>query len=268
MPETVIETAAGYTLTIRDDDDGNRSYSMIDRTGRELQFVAGIFYDRANHVCYRANDGELCRVIATKDGKQPGHVWEFEDARLNVDYRSGSELVKKTELLDPTGFLTKNSCNYLTSWLETHFPALDYFVAPSQFAQAGSFTRYPQNQLYVLIVGKDNGNVRVKRENAGLLVSNSFLRYSDPIAVKQFFEYVLSEDGWETSLSDVEAKVLRGPAAAPFNAPPVQAVAAPKPVPAPAPAPVDAADVPIVPVSGSTIETGRHPSGKAGKHKK
>ena len=224
--ERVITTATGFELRITDDGDGNLTYQMTDiARQRELEFVAGVFYDRQNRVCYRANDGELCRVAAT--GKTPAHVWEFEDARLNVDYRSASgERIKHNELLDPTGFLTKSSCAFLASWLETHYPALDYFVAPSQFSQGGTFTRYPQNQLYLLIVNKEGGETRIKRENAGLLVSNSFLRYDSPAFIKQFFDYVLSVDGWDTNVTTFDLNAMRGPAAAAFNKPVV-------PVPAP-----------------------------------
>jgi len=225
--ERVIITPTGFELRIIDDGDGNLTYEMTDvARQRKLEFVAGVFYDRQNRVCYRANDGELCRVAAT--AKTPAHVWEFEDARLNVDYRSASgERIKHNELLDPTGFLTKSSCAFLASWLETHYPALDYFIAPSQFSQGGTFTRYPQNQLYVLIVNKEGGETRVKRENAGLLVSNSFQRYDSPVFIKQFFDYVLSADGWDTNINTFDVTAMRGPAAAAFNKPAVPVAPAP-----------------------------------------
>lgn len=222
--ERVINTPTGFELRIIDDGDGNLTYKMTDIVRqRELEFVAGVFYDRQNRVCYRPNDGELCRVAATS--KTPAHVWEFEDARLNVDYKSASgERIKHNELLDPTGFLTKASCAFLASWLETHYPALDYFVAPSQFSQGGTFTRYPQNQLYILIVNKEGGNVRIKRENAGLLVSNSFLRYTSAAYIKQFFDYILSPDGWDENISTFDVMAMRGAPAVAFNKPAVPVV--------------------------------------------
>lgn len=219
---TELEKPTGFVFRVFETDDGTQRREMEDTTGRKLEWVAGIFFDRQNHVCYRGDNGDLCQV--TGDNR---HVWEFEDARLQVDYKDKEgNPVRGTQLLNPTGFLTKRSCQYLASWLETHFSEHDYFISPGSFAQTGSFQRYPQNQLYIVVVRKTGGTIEIKRINAGLLVSNTFLRYDESYAV-HFCGDMLS-GVWDVSLSEVDPDVISAPPATPLPSAPV--AAAPLPV--------------------------------------
>lgn len=221
---TELEKPTGFVFRVWENDDGVQRREMEDTSGRKLEWIAGIFFDRQNHVCYRGDSGDLCQVSG---GNR--HVWEFEDARLQVDYKDKEgNPVRGTQLLNPTGFLTRRSCQYLAAWLETNFPEHDYFISPGSFAQTGSFQRYPQNQLYIVVVRKNaGGTIEIKRINAGLLVSNTFLRYDESQAVS-FCSSMLS-GAWDVSLSEVDPDILSAAPAAPLPSAPV-APAQPLPV--------------------------------------
>lgn len=207
---TELEKPTGFIFRVWETEDGTQRREMEDTSGRKLEWIGGVFFDRQNHVCYRGDNGELCQVTGPQR-----HVWEFEDARIVADYKDKSGApVKGTQLLDPTGFLARRSCQYLASWLETHFPEHDYFVSPGGFAQTGSFQRYPQNQLYIVIVRKNADGISIKRVNAGALVSNTFLRYDEAFA-ERYCAAMLS-GAWDVSLSEVDPDALSAPPALPL----------------------------------------------------
>lgn len=207
---TELAKPTGFVFRVFEDEDGTQRREMEDAAGRKLEWVAGIFFDRRNHCCYRGDNGDLCQITGANR-----HVWEFEDARLNVDYKDkDGNPVKAQQLLDPTGFLTKASCAYLASWLETNFPEYDFFIAPGQFMQTGSFQRYPQNQLYIVIVRKTDGGISIKQECAGLIVSNTFLRYDEEYA-KRYCEQMLT-GAWDVRLENIDPDALKSEPALPL----------------------------------------------------